>query len=88
MRAITHLPDFGIGFRMLYVEAVFAKSNFNSITLLASLCLLLAAILRPQMPQDRRPIPIILCVVCLSACHVVYCGQTMQDRSMVCIEDK
>ena len=39
------------------------------------------AIIRLPMLLHKRPISIVL-----SVCRVVYCGQTVQDRRIVCIE--
>ena len=38
--------------------------------------------IKQSMLNHRRPVLIALSVVC----HIVYCGQTVEDRRMVCIE--
>ena len=41
---------------------------------------------KPPMLLHRRPIPIAISVCLHVVCRFVCCGQTLQDRSTVCIE--
>ena len=51
-------------------------SIINIYAMAAGVC-----IIGPPMLLHRRPFPI-----ALSVCRVVYCGQTVQDRPIVCIK--